>query len=66
MGVNWILLFEAYKYTTVSLATLSYYFAPVIVTVVGPVLFHERLTGKQILCFIMSTIGLEMCIRDSL
>lgn len=33
MGINWILLFEAYKYTTVSVATLSYYFAPVIVTV---------------------------------
>lgn len=60
MGVNWILLFEAYKYTTVSVATLSYYFAPVIVTVVCPVLFHERLTGKQILCFLMSTLGLVM------
>ena len=60
MGINWILLFEAYKYTTVSLATLSYYFAPVIVTIVCPVLFHEKLTGKQILCFIMSTIGLVM------
>lgn len=60
MGINWILLFEAYKYTTVSLATLSYYFAPVIVTVVCPILFHERLTGKQIFCFIMSTIGLVM------
>ena len=33
MGFNWILLFEAYKYTTVSVATISYYFAPVIVTV---------------------------------
>ena len=60
MGINWILLFEAYKYTTVSLATLSYYFAPVIVTVVCPLLFHEKLTGKQIVCFIMSTIGLVM------
>ena len=60
MGINWILLFESYKYTTVSLATLSYYFAPVIVTIVCPVLFHEKLTGKQILCFIMSTIGLVM------
>ena len=58
MGINWILLFEAYKYTTVSLATLSYYFAPVIVTVVCPLLFHEKLTGKQILCFVMSTAGL--------
>ena len=60
MGMNWILLFEAYKYTTVSLATLSYYFAPVIVTAVCPVLFKEKLTGKQILCFGMSTLGLIM------
>jgi len=60
MGINWILLFEAYKYTTVSVATLSYYFAPVIVTVVCPVLFKERLTGKQIVCFFMSTIGLVL------
>lgn len=60
MGINWILLFEAYTYTTISLATLSYYFAPVIVTAVCPILFHEKLTGKQILCFIMSTLGLAM------
>ncbi len=58
MGINWVLLFEAYKYTTVSVATLSYYFAPVIVTVVSPILFRERLTAKQIVCFSMSTIGL--------
>ena len=60
MGFNWILLFEAYKYTTVSVATLSYYFAPVIVTVVCPVLFREKLTVKQIICFVMSTAGLVM------
>ena len=60
MGINWILLFEAYKYTTVSAATLSYYFAPVIVTVVCPILFKEKLTKKQILCFLMSTVGLVM------
>lgn len=60
MGINWILLFEAYKYTTVSVATLSYYFAPVIVTVVCPILFKEKLTGKQIICFVMSTLGLIM------
>lgn len=60
MGINWILLFEAYKYTTVSVATLSYYFAPVIVTVVCPFLFHEVLTARQIICFVMSTLGLVM------
>lgn len=60
MGFNWIFLFEAYKYTTVSIATLSYYFAPVIVTVVCPVIFKEKLTGKQIVCFVMSTSGLVL------
>lgn len=58
MGINWILLFEAYKYTTVSVATLSYYFAPVIVTAICPILFKEKLTVKQIVCFVMSTVGL--------
>lgn len=60
VGINWILLFEAYKHTTVSIATLSYYFAPVIVTIVCPFIFKEKLTVKQILCFAMSTLGLIM------
>ena len=60
MGINWILLFEAYKHTTVSVATLSYYFAPVIVTAVCPIIFRERLTLKQGICFLMSTVGLVM------
>lgn len=60
MGINWIFLFQAYKYTTVSLATLSYYFAPVIVTVACPFLFKEKLTGKRVICFLMSTAGLVM------
>ena len=62
MGFNWILLFEAYKYTTVAISTLSYYFAPVIVTVVCPFLFKEKLTKKQIICFVMSTVGLSLVI----
>ena len=65
MGINWILLFEAYNYTSVSLATLSYYFAPVIVTVMCPILFKEKLSKKQILCFCMSTLGLVMIIGFS-
>lgn len=60
MGINWILLFEAYKYTTVSVATLSYYFAPVIVTLVCPFLFREKLSTKQIICFVMSTLGIVL------
>ena len=60
LGINWILLFEAYKHTTVSTATLCYYFAPVIVTVVSTLIFREKLTKGQILCFLMSTVGLVL------
>ena len=62
MGFNWILLFEAYKHTTVSVATLSYYFAPVIVTAVSAVAFRERLTARQLVCFAGSTAGLVLVI----
>ena len=60
MGINWILLFQAYRYTTISAATLSYYFAPVIVTAVCPFLFKEKMTAKQMICFVMSTVGIIM------
>ena len=46
MGFNWILLFEAYKYTTVSMATLSYYAAPVILSVT---ILHEPMSIRQII-----------------
>lgn len=60
MGVNWILLFEAFNHTTVALGTLSYYFAPVIVMAVCPLLFRERMTGRQVLCFVLSVLGMVM------
>ncbi len=65
MGANWILFFEAYKYTTVSLATLSYYFAPVLVMIISPILFKEKLTRKQMMCFIMASIGLVLVIGNT-
>ena len=64
MGFNWIFLFQAYNYTTISVATLCYYFAPVIVTVACVFLFRERLNVKQIVCFIMSTVGLVLIIAN--
>lgn len=62
MGFNWILLFEAYNYTTTSIATLCYYFAPVLVTVLCPFLFREKMTLKQIVCFTASTVGVILIV----
>ncbi len=65
MGFNWILLFEAYNYTTTSIATLCYYFAPVLVTVLCPFLFHEKMTLRQGICFGCSTVGVVLIVGVS-
>ena len=60
IGVNWILLFEAYRYTTVATATLCYYMAPVFVVIVSPLLLKERLTLKKSLCVCLAIIGMVL------
>ncbi|WP_462424329.1 DMT family transporter [Fusobacterium ulcerans] len=61
IGLNWIFLFQAYKYTTISNATLSYYFAPVFVMLLSPFILKEKLTLKKILCVACAMLGM-MCI----
>ncbi len=58
IGVNWILLFEAYRYTTVAIATLCYYMAPVIVILLAPVLLKEKMTVKKSVCAAVAVIGM--------
>lgn len=65
MGFNWIFLFEAYRYTSVALSTLSYYFAPTLVIVASAVFLKEKLDTKQIICFIISTSGIVLIIGVS-
>ncbi len=58
IGINWILLFESYRYTTVATATLCYYFAPIFVMIASPFLLREKLTLKKILCVLGALIGM--------
>jgi RarD protein len=58
IGVNWILLFEAYRYTTVAVATLCYYMAPVIVILLAPFLLKEKMTAKKSVCAAVAIIGM--------
>lgn len=58
MGVNWILLFEAYNYTTVATATLCYYMAPTIVVMLSPRLFQEKITLRKGICAAIAVIGM--------
>jgi len=58
IGVNWILLFESYNYTSVATATLCYYMEPTFVILVAPVFFRERLTIRKMICAIVAVIGM--------
>ncbi len=57
IGFNWILLFEAYKYTGIPTATVCYYVAPIIVVVASPFIFKDKLKAKQVVCVLMALIG---------
>lgn len=58
MGLNWMLLFEAYNYTSVATATMCYYMQPTIVILLSPLVFRERLTPKKLFCAVAAIIGM--------
>ena len=60
IGFNWILLFEAYNYTSVAVATLCYYLAPVFVIIASPFVLGEKLTMRKTLCVISALAGMVM------
>ena len=60
LGFNWILLFEAYQYTSVATATLCYYMAPIFVILASPIFLKEQLTRKKVICVAVSLVGMIM------
>ena len=60
IGFNWILLFEAYNYTSIAVATLCYYLAPVFVIIASPFVLQEKLSMKKALCVIAALAGMVL------
>ena len=60
IGINWMLLFEAYNHTTVAVATLCYYMQPTIVMLLSPLIFREKLTLKKSICAAVAIIGMVL------
>lgn len=59
IGVNWVLLFESYRYTSVAVATICYYLAPLFLILMSPLL-GERLNLKKILCVLAAFAGMVL------
>ena len=58
LGLNWILLFESYNYTSVATSTICYNLGPMIVVLVSPFIFKERLTVVKVLCVMTALLGI--------
>ena len=65
LGLNWVALFEAYRLLNVSLATLIYYVGPMLILLLSPILFREKLTGVKIAAICLVAVGL-VCISGSI
>ena len=57
LGLNWTLLFEAYRHTTVAVATLCYYMAPVFLLLLSPIVLKEPMTRRKAACVACSLLG---------
>lgn len=60
IGINWILLFESYNYTSVATATLCYYLAPILVILAAPAVLKEKLTAKKAVCAAAALAGMVL------
>ena len=60
IGINWILLFESYNYTSVAIATLCYYMQPVLLVFMTPVILKFKPSRKKIICIIPAIIGMVL------
>lgn len=58
IGLNWIALFEAYRYTSVAVATLCYYMAPAMVILASPLVLKEKLAPKKAVCVLAAVMGM--------
>ena len=57
IGLNWVLLFESYRYVSVATATVCYYVAPLMFLLASPLL-GEKLTAKKLCCVGVALVGL--------
>jgi drug/metabolite transporter (DMT)-like permease len=58
MGASWMFLYEAYAQIGVSIATLAYYCGPVIVMILSPIIFKEKMTWIKLIGFLAVVIGM--------
>ncbi len=58
LGLDWVFFFESFNHTTVAIATLCYYMAPVFMLAAAPLVFRETLSGRKLVCGAVTVGGM--------
>ena len=58
IAIDWIGLFEAYRFTTVATATVCYYVEPILLLLAAPLVLGERFTARHLLCALAAFVGM--------
>lgn len=66
LGGNWIFLYQSYDHTTLTNATLGYYFAPVFVMILSPFALKEQLSVKKMVCIGVAIIGMVLIVGNGI
>ena len=62
IGFNWVLIFEAFRISSVAVSTVVYYIAPALVVLLAPLVLHERFSGLRLVCVLISFAGLGLIV----
>ncbi|MFO7819394.1 MAG: DMT family transporter [Halanaerobacter sp.] len=58
LTINWIFFFKAIKTTTIANATLAYYTAPILATILSVIFLKEKLTKDNLFALLLSFVGI--------
>lgn len=59
-GLNWLLIFEGFRHTTVAIASICYYMAPVFLIACAPFFFGDSLTLRKLICIAAAFVGMVL------
>lgn len=63
LGFNWMFLFEAYKYTSISMATITYYMAPIILIIFTLFFLKEKMSINKIINVFVALVGMFLILN---
>ncbi len=64
LAIHWTTFFQSIQVSSVAIGTITFSTFPLFLTFLEPIVFHEKLRGKSIVCAIILLIGVAITIPE--